>query len=306
MSLTDEQKANRDGTIGSSDAPVVCGVSPYESPFELFLKLHGDLPRYSNDETQAQRIGSRLEPVIAEIAAEELKLTIRRCPPRRHPKHTFMSANLDFEIVNNPKGPGIFEIKNRAGQRPWESLPEDVELQVRHQMAVANRNWGIVAAMFQFGTIRQYEVERDLEMEEYLISIEQNFLVRVAKGEPPTADWVRDIGILKKLYPLDSGQTVTLSDPQALAMADQFIGCKEVIDDMEGKVDAAKGYIQNAMQSASYAEIPGYSCSWKTSKSGTKFDEDAFAIAHPDLYAQFMKERLGSRRFLLRPAKGVK
>lgn len=299
--LTDQQKAQRDGALGSSDAPVVAGLSPYKSPLTLYYELHGELPRYSDEETTYQRIGSKLEPVIAEIAAEELGLKIRRCAPRRSTAHPFMSANLDFEIVNNPKGPGVFEIKNRSGMKPWEQLPEDIEVQARHQLAVTNRAWGIVAAMFQFGAIRHYEIERDKEIEAYLIEIEGRFMLRVEKGEPPDTAWDKQgLDLLKKLYPRDSGKAITLDTPEALAMVDQYVGCREVLKDMEAKEAAAKGWIQNAMQDASYAEIPGYACSWKSTKPSKHFDEDAFKAANPELYQQFMKERPGYRRFVLK------
>ena len=304
--LTDAQKSAREGSLGSSDAPVVCGISPYKSPLVLYYELHGELPRYSDEETQYQRIGSKLEPVIAELAAEELKLKIRRCRPRRHPQHVFMTANLDYEIISNPKGPGVFEIKNRAGQKPLEQLPEDMELQARHQMAVTNREWGIVAVMFQFGTIRHYELERDKELEAYLIEIEGRFMMRVEKGEPPGADWSKDgLDVLKKLYPQDSGKTITLDDPQAVAMIEQYLGTKEALTDTQQKHDAAKGWLQAAMQDASTALVPGYSMTWKTTKPVHRFDEDAFHAAHHDLYQQFMRERPGYRRFLLKPAKEI-
>lgn len=305
--LSDEQKASREGSLGSSDAPVVCGLSPYKSPLVLYYELHGELPRYSDDETQAQRIGSRLEPVIAELAAEELQIKIRKCAPRRHAKYPFMTANLDYEIVSHPKGPGVFEIKNRSGIKPWESLPEDIEIQARHQMAVTNREWGIVAAMFQFGTIKHYELERDKEIEEYLIHIEQNFLIRVEKSDPPTADWNKDgLDILKKLYPRDSGKSVILDDIKAIEYVRMLEEAKLEVKRAEAIEAEAKGFLQSSMQDASTAVIPGYGeITWKSVKASKGFDEAAFKAAHPDLYQQFIKERPGYRRFLLKPSKEI-
>ena len=113
--LSDKQKEAREKALGSSDAPIVAGISKYSSPLELYYKLHGELPRYDDNETWEQKAGSKFEPVIAEIVAEELGLKIRRAPTRTHAKHPWMVANLDFEIVNNPAGPGVLEIKRRYG-----------------------------------------------------------------------------------------------------------------------------------------------------------------------------------------------
>lgn len=304
--LTPDQKTNREGSLGSSDAPVVAGLSPYKSPLMLYYELHGELPRYSDEETAYQRIGSKLEPVIAELAAEELMLKIRRSAPRRSTTHPFMTANLDYEIVSHPNGPGVFEVKNRAGQKPWESLPEDIELQTRHQLAVTNREWGIVAALFQFGTIRHYEIERDKEIEAYLIEIEGRFMLRVERGEPPDTTWNQHgLDLLKKLYPRDSGKAITLDSPDAVAMVEQFLHAKDemkVYEDMEA---AAKGWLQAAMQDATYAEIPGYICSWKSTKAGTAFDMERFKTEHPDLWASYQTTKAGYRRFMVKPAKEI-
>jgi putative phage-type endonuclease len=259
MALTEKQKQAREGSLGSSDAPVVVGLSPYKSPLVLYYQLRGELPRYSEDETQAQRIGSKLEPVIAEIAAEELQLKIRRVAPRRHPTLTFMSANLDFEIVGHPKGAGVLEIKNRSGVRPWEELPQDIELQTRHQMAVTNRQWGLVAVLFQFGTLRTYEVGRDKDLEDALIELERRFMEGVTQGHPPTVEWdAQSVKILRKLYPRDSGLTVTLDTMRALYACRGLIGLKEqqkALDDAEAR---CKGVLQADIGEASRAIIPQF------------------------------------------------
>ena len=39
---------------------------------------------------------------------------------------------------------------------------------------------------------------------------------------------------------------------------------------------------------------------WKLSKPGKKFDDNAFAIDHPDLYQKYVKETQGTRRFMLK------
>ena len=307
--LTDAQKSAREGSLGSSDAPVVCDVSPYKSPQVLFYQLHGELERYSEDETEAQEFSFLMEPVLAQIFTKRTGLKVRRSPPRRHSQYPFMTANLDYEIVGDARGPGVLELKMRdRSQLPlWEhGIPDDIHLQVAHQLAVTNREWARVTVGFGNQCVRIYEVERDKELEAYLIEIERRFMVLVEKGEPPGADWSRDgLDVLKKLYPQDSGKTITLDDPQAVAMIEQYLGTKEALTDTQQKHDAAKGWLQSAMQDASTALVPGYAITWKTTKPTNRFDEDAFHAAHPDLYRQFMRERPGYRRFLLKPAKEI-
>lgn len=303
--LTEAQKESRAQSLGSSDAPVVCGESRYSSPLELYYKLHGELPRYSEEETRAQKFGSRLEPTIAEIAAEELGIKIRRSAPRVHPKHAFMSANLDFEIISNPKGPGVLEIKNRGSERPFTELPNDISLQVAHQLAVTNREWAIVAVLFQFSNLRTYEVERDKELEEYLIEIESRFMMRVKSGQPPDHRWDQEsVGLLRLLYPQDSGQTIQLPE-QAVINVQGFLAAKQAVAEAEESKAIYEGLLKEAIGSASVAELPGYKISWKSTKGSKKFDAEAFQAEHPDLYKRYLKDTPGHRRFLVTPQKGL-
>lgn len=301
--LTDKQKLEREASLGSSDAPIVAGVSPYKSPLELYYQLHGDLPRYTDEETQAQRIGSKLEPMIAELVAEDLGLKIRRSATRRHPIHAFMVANLDFEIIANPKGPGVLEIKNRMGAKPFETLPDDIMLQVVQQMAVTQRSWACVGVLFGFGVLKTYEVQRDKELEEYLIELEARFMMRVQNGEPPDHTWTPEtVGILKKLYPLDSGQTIALPE-QAVAYIAQFRQAKDDMDRAEEQKAQAQGWLMERMQQATTAELPGYKVTWKSTKPSQKFDLERFEQEQPTLYAQYLKTVPGYRRFLVKPSK---
>ncbi len=303
--LTEKQKAAREASLGSSDAPIVAGVSPYKSPLELYYQLHGELPRYTDEETQAQRIGSKLEPMIAELAAEDLGYKIRRCPTRRHPKHAFMVASLDFEIVGGIKGPGVLEVKNRGASKPFETLPDDIMLQVVQQLAVTQREWGIVAVLFGFGTLKTYEVQRDKELEEYLIELEARFMLRVEKGEPPDHTWTPEtVGMLKKLYPTDSGQTIALPD-QAVTYIGQFRQAKADLDRIEEQKAEAEGALKSMMGVASLATAPGYSLSWKSTKSSRKFDLDRFKTEQADLFNQYQKDVPGHRVFRVTNSKEI-
>jgi len=303
--LSDKQKEAREMALGSSDAPIVAGVSPYKSPLELYYQLHGELPRYTDEESQAQRIGSKLEPMIAELVAEDLGLKIRRMGTQKHRQHPFMVASLDFEIINNPKGPGVLEIKNRMGMKPFDAVPDDIMLQVVQQMAVTNREWAIVGVLFQFGKLQTYEVQRDKELEEYLIELEGRFMLRVQRSEPPDHSWTPEtVGILKKLYPKDSG--VTLELPEAiLPHVAAFIGAKRALDEAEEAKAEHEGVLKSAMGAASLATIPGYKLSWKSTKDGKKFDVDKFEKEYPEMFQYFRKTQPGHRVFRVTQSKEV-
>lgn len=301
--LTQLQKTEREASIGSSDAPIVVGVSPYQSPVELYWKLRGDLPRYSAEETQAQRIGSKLEPVIAEMAAEDLGIKIRRCPTRRHARYPFMVANLDFEIVGNSRGPGVFEVKNRSGSKPYSELPADIDIQVRHQMAVTNRDWAIVAVLFEFCILKTYEVFRSEQTEHDMIQAESKFMDCVLEGIVPPHEWTPDsLDVLKQLYPSSAARTVTLGEGHAVNVVG-YLKAKAQLDDIETVKAIYEGAIKEAMGDAEAAIIPGYRVSWKSTKGSTKFDMDRFKQEQSELVKQYTIQTPGYRRFLVKEEK---
>lgn len=310
MALTDKQKAEREKALGSSDAPVVAGVSPYKSPLTLYYQLHGELPRYDDEETEAMEWGTRLEAVIAEAAAEKAGFKIRRSPSRAHRAKPFMVAHLDYEIIGDSKGPGVLEVKtrDRTEIRKWEleGVPDDISLQVAHQLAVTQREWAKVAVLFGGKQFRIYELQRDKEIEEYLIELEAHFMVRVEKGEPPDVAWdTQTLGLLKKLYPTDSGKTIQL-DERALTYIEQYRHAKLLMDQAEAEKAAAEGWLKDQMKEASVAEVLGGGViTWKSTKPIRSFDVDGFKAHHPDLFAQYQIEKPGYRRFLVKPQKGL-
>jgi predicted phage-related endonuclease len=71
MPIDHEQANARSVLIGSSDAPAVCGVSSYASPFDVWALKTGRAERNYRP-SEAARIGLLLEPALIQYAREEL------------------------------------------------------------------------------------------------------------------------------------------------------------------------------------------------------------------------------------------
>ncbi len=61
--------AARENGIGASEVAGVIGLSPWETPFSLWLRKTGQIPPV--EETQAMKMGKLLEPVIAQLWEDE-------------------------------------------------------------------------------------------------------------------------------------------------------------------------------------------------------------------------------------------
>jgi len=137
--------------LGSSDAAVAVGLSPYKCPLSLWLEKTGRKEPDDISHKEAVLWGIELEPVLAQVYAKRTGNRVRRVNAvLQHPEHLFMLANLDREVVGHPDGPGILEIKTASyhSAPQWEEgVPVAYQCQVLHQLAVTGHAWAEVAVL---------------------------------------------------------------------------------------------------------------------------------------------------------------
>jgi len=297
--LTDQQIADRQDKLGASDLPIVCGVSPYSSPIELYYKMTGDLERYRKDQTDQQMWGSLLEPVIAGVAATRLGIKIRRSPARENPDYPFLVAHLDFEIIGHDRGPGVLEIKRREGAS-FDELPDDIAVQVAGQLAATKRDWGIVAVLFSWGKLTTFEVVRDIELERNIMAIASNFMRCVHERQPPSTVYDRkSVSVLKKLYPNDSGEEIILPESCSPSI-EKFLAAKARLEEIEDEKAKYEGEIKQAMGNAALAVCGGHKITWRTTKPSMHFDAERLKAEDPTVWSKYQKQSPGHRRFLVK------
>ena len=305
MSLTPEQREARKQVLGGSDAPVAANLSKYKSPATLILEKQGRLP-VLDLETKWIKRGNRFEEVVADIYEEETGRKIRRIGTRWHEQYPFMLCHLDRQIISDPRGPGSLQIKTTRLKQDWEEgIPDHVMVQVQHELAVTGYRWASVAVLFDLDDFRYFDVERDDELIEYLITIEKRVWSMVESQETPPIVWAPDSAdLIKRLYPVDNSQTITLDDPAAASAAQAFLDAKAEAATWEDQQEQASLTLKAAMGEAAIAQVPGFGqITWKSSKPSQKFDLDRFKTEHPDLYQQYQLTQPGSRRFLVKPGK---
>ena len=176
--------------IGGSDASVVCGISRYKSPVELWMEKTDQLP--PQEVGEAAYWGTQLEALVrAEFTKRtgiEVKIVSQLLQSEEHP---FMLANLDGVCAVPDVGPCIFEAKTastyKAGE--WEdAIPDEYALQLAHYMAVTGYQGAYIAVLIGGNTFRWKFVERDEELISMLIELESVFWNHVQNGTPPPLD----------------------------------------------------------------------------------------------------------------------
>lgn len=267
--------------VGSSDAAAAVGLNPYQSQLELWMiktGRDGNLPKIDpNDESSPMYWGTILEPIVAVHYTKRSGNKVRRINAvLQHPDadKSWMLANLDYSVV----GCGdvqILECKTAGefGSRLWrDGVPEYIQCQVQHQMAVTGKKVVDVCVLICGQEIRVYRIERDEELIDRLIELERKFWHYVETDTPPPADGSESAGqALRALYPQDSGSTLDLTDD--LAMSTAFIGMVKMRDEIASRQqveDHLKQQIQQRMAEASKAIFRSGSVTWKRSKSGSR------------------------------------
>jgi len=191
--LTEDQLAARREHLGASDIAVLAGVSPWKTPFELYLEKIGELDPQAREtpETQArQERGHRLEDVALDWDAELRGLSIERI--RRdivHPKLPFIVVHPDARVKPWTKSRRLLEAKTSG--RKWDEVPQHVEAQVQAQMAATGADFADVVVLGFDGPPAAIEVVRNQELIDALEELAAAFWDRVQRRDPPPIDGSR-------------------------------------------------------------------------------------------------------------------
>ena len=295
--------------IGSSDAAAAIGFSSYKSPLTLWLEKSHRKQADDIADKPAVLWGTVLEPVLASVYAQRTGFKVRKVNAiLQHAEHRFMLANLDREVIGQPEGTGVLEIKTASYHMApqWEEgVPLAYQCQVLHQLAVTGHAWADVAVLIGGQDFRIYRIERDDAKIADLIHLETQFWKHVTSDIQPDPDGSDDASAaLQWLFPRDDGQTVDLSESAEFnAMFADLLDLRSRKEEVEAKEALIKQRLQNALGTATAAIFAAGRVTWKKAKDRLATDLDKLTVEHPEILQQYSKSIEGSRRFLIQPQK---
>jgi len=237
--------------IGSSDAAAAVGLNPYLSPLELWMIKTGrdkDLPKPDPfDEASPIYWGSLLEPIVARHYTKHTGRKVRRINAvlqHPDPDKSWMLANLDYTVSGSDEVQ-ILECKTAGfhGSFLWrDGVPEYIQLQVQHQLAVTGKAAADVCVLICGQEIRIHRIERDDDLISKLIHLERQFWRYVETDTPPPADGSDSAGqALRYLFPQDAGNTLDLSEDIHLSVAfADLVTVRQEITDRQEKEEVLK------------------------------------------------------------------
>jgi putative phage-type endonuclease len=304
--------------LGGTDIGAILGLSPYKTPLELWSELVSGEEAPNRDLIHL-RFGQHAESFIAsEYERATDHFTVKHAPTLFHKKHGFMFGHVDRLVVETPDSPALVDgcitagkllecktssvySKNDWGEPGTDQVPPLYLVQCAWYMAITECQSADLAVLIGNSDFRVYTIERDLELEDLILSHALHFWSEHVIGQkPPAPSNVQDASLL---FPKESsGSSVEANEALLESIRLYRDNCAKS-QALSTECDRLKLEILNYMGHADKLTHSGkLLATWKCAKASSRIDTKALALAHPEIAKSFTTSVLGSRRFLLKDA----
>ncbi len=284
------------GTIGASDAAAALGLSKYTSPLVVWKKLRGmhiDEDRSPALE-EAAEFGQLIEPVIrGRYAVKNQRLV--HVPTKSFVLDGWLHATPDGLVDRQsgemgtveldgdaipPTVEGMLQVKNRHAfaRDDWrDGVPAPEQAQIRVELAVCNLQWSDCAVLIGGNRMLVHRVERDLALEDRIITDLSTFMRLVREGTEPspdhTAAWRQHVS--EKMRPT---KVVITPDDELRELVDYWLEQRRKRKRYEEEEEAAKTDIMLRLSAAGATGIDlGERGKVTAYKTGARTDWKAWA-----------------------------
>lgn len=263
----DEWLKMRNEGVGASEVGALLGLSPYETPFGLYLKKTGQIE--PEPENEAMKMGHYLEPVVAQLWEEETGEKVIKASAADiiyvHPEYDFMRATPDRIVKGKKK---LLEIKTTiTGVDPDDIYPHWIA-QVMYQMYVTGIHEADLAWLVQGRYFGYAHIPYDEEFANFIAErVKEFWLDNVKGGKEPDLTTVSDY-----VYKGSTPDTSIEADSEAVFDIGELRETNESIASLEAKQEALKDKLKLFMGENEALTFGGQVlATWKTNKRGRTF-----------------------------------
>lgn len=288
--------AERNKSIGGSDAAALLGLNEYNSPYSLWCEKTGKLVPEDISDKESVRLGNDLEQYVADRFMEATGKKVRK---NNHiiynSDYPFAHANIDRVVVGEDAG---LECKTTSS---WEILqqcrdgeyPAHWYAQIVHYMMVTGaKKWYLAVLIFGKGFFH-FEIERNDAEIAALATAESEFWGNVKNNTPPALDGTDATQEALRVVLKDSadGQAIDLTGVSGHIL--MYNTLKKQIAELGNDLAMHQAHIMDYMGTASKGTCGDTSISFKT-QVRKNFDRKAYEAANgpiPDMYFKESKSR---------------
>lgn len=266
-------KAREDG-IGASEVAAVVGLSPWDTPYSLYLRKTGQVPPI--EENDAMRLGHLLEPIVVQLWEEKTGFKAVKASAKdiiyQDPEHPWRKVTPDriaYEInEDGKKAKVLLEIKTSAIDFDPDDLPTNYLCQVQYQMHVTQVHTCYLCWLVNGRYYGHARIEYDKEFAEWLVeNVDKFYLECVKGGKEPDLISVSDF----TLKGSDPGTTVE-ADEEALSHILSLRTINTEISAKEADAEAHKDSVKLFMGETETLTHEGKPlATWKTGARGRIF-----------------------------------
>lgn len=287
--------------IGGSDASVVCGISRYKSPVELWMDKTDQIQ--STEAGEAAYWGTLLESVVRTEFSKRTGIEVQ-CVNQllQSEEHPFMLANLDGVCEHPEYGTCVFEAKTASAYKTaeWDdAIPDEYQLQIQHYMAVTGYRGAYIAVLIGGNTFRWKFIERDEELISMLIDLEANFWKHIQNSTPPPMDGSdASARFLAERFPDSIPKSqITLPDTAAELLEQYDTACEQLTIATEKK-QYAENLLKEMLGNNEIGTAGDRIITWKSIVQ-ERLDSKTLKAEHPTLCKQYTTKTT-YRRFTIK------
>ena len=282
-------------SIGASMSSSILGYNPWQSAVDVWDQLIH--PNGGIDDNLAMYLGREMEPIVKKLFMDKTGLKVLNDNKIRiDDKHEFLTTNLDGVVV----GEGI-PVEYKTTAKPWDGdIPDHYFVQLQHQMMVTESP-SIYFCSLSMGFRKQFIVERYNRNDKFIDELRDKLVTfwneNVVKGIPPEPKSISDA---KKVFNnIDPESVATIDD---YTVVTELRALKETRAELDRQVNEKQLEIMKIIgDKETLVNTAGFELvTWKKSKPTTYVNTKKLADENPDVYIKYLKQRDGSRRFVLK------
>lgn len=258
--------------VTSTESSALFDMSPYTTAFELWhRKKSGEIVEIPDNERM--KWGRRLQDAIAIGIAEDMSWICEPMQEYISVPDIRMGSSFDFRMIDGSNRIGILEIKNvdyLVFRDKWTveedgsiTAPEHIEIQLQHQLHVADVEWGCIGVLVAGNSPRVLIRERDREVGAAIEKRVRAFWKSIDEGNEPAPVMPADAKFISKLYGYaEPGKVlVATDDTEIKSLCEQY--AEAALREREAKEDkeSAKAMILMKIGDHEKCMLDGYTVS---------------------------------------------
>lgn len=292
----------RKAGIGGSDAAAILGMTPWKSPYQLWLEKTGEVEAEDISTKEVVHFGHVLEQVVADEFCQRADKLVRRCGVYRMKDYPFIQGSFDRLLVGEDAG---LECKttNSFARTEWDEgkIPPAYYVQCQHYMMVSGLPRWYIACLVGGNHFVMHTIERDEEDIKALLKAEVDFWHKVENHIMPEVDGSTSCKeALSRKYPGGNKETIVLPS-DSVKLLNRLDELKESEKSIKGQIAEIQNKFCSMLGDYEIGTVgddeDARTVKWQTVAGRVTVDTKRLKKEQPDIFAKYSKQGKPTRRF---------